>query len=329
MFLMPCALRWEKAKINRVNTPQCQVFIIVLSVWASLIFGSMDARNLLWSNSVVALAASACVMTSLLLGQVGSWKWQEALFACGVGSATWVAYTWQRHVKSTRPGGLRPAHLEWHRRHTASLRGIALVLLALSVLPLIQSALAFPVQGGSTPWIMGGLLVTCTAITALYAGLPGERGMRHALRRIPGVKMIWIAGAWATITALWPVWWASGEAPALHPDAFLLWGERFLVIAALTLPFDLRDRNWDPAGMRTWPQVLGPKGTRILAFGFIILAGVMRLHLIPGHGLEPLGALWAMGPAVLMAREDRPMGYYGILDSLLVLDAFALILIRV
>ena len=106
-----------------------RVFIIVSSVWATLIFRSMNARNLLWSNAVISAAAAACVLGSLALGGNGLTGPSEWAFAFGVGSATWWAYTWQRHVKSTRPDGLRPDHLAWHRHHWPSIRLVALLLL--------------------------------------------------------------------------------------------------------------------------------------------------------------------------------------------------------
>ena len=57
----------EKTKIDRFNTLMSRVFIIDSSVWATLIFRSMNARNLLWSNAVISAAAAACVLGSLAL----------------------------------------------------------------------------------------------------------------------------------------------------------------------------------------------------------------------------------------------------------------------
>ena len=316
----------EKTKIDRFNTLMTRVFIIVSSVWATLIFRSMNARNLLWSNAVISAAAAACVLGSLALGGTGLSGPATWAFALGVGSATWWAYTWQRHVKSTRPDGLRPDHLAWHRHHCSRIRRVALLLLPLASAPLLLTVDGL--RATPSAWLSAptALLATCAAITVLYAGLPGERGIRQSLRRIPGIKMLWIAGAWATITALWPLWWASGMESGLPEGTVLLWGERFLVIAALTLPFDLRDRRWDPDGMRTWPQLLGPVGTRVLGLMFLIAAGLLRWALQPTPGWNAFLGPAAMAVAVLAAREDRPLGYYGLLDALLIADAAFLLL---
>ena len=302
------------------------MFIIVLSVWAILIFGFVYARNILWSNAVISLASSACVVTSLQLAQVKFTGGIDMVFALGIGCATWLAYTWQRHVKSTRVGGLRPTHLLWHQKRWPALKACALLLIPLAFTPVMLTSQVFPLPSGPSPVALFALLVVATSITALYAGLPGEPGQRQALRRVPGAKMIWIAGSWVTITALWPIWWSTAGAPVLPPETLWICGERFLIIAALTLPFDLRDTQWDPPGMRTWAQVLGTRLTRWLALGMVILAIALRLRILPTPAWGPLFGLLAMGAAVLMAREDRPDGYYGLLDALLIFDTLGLLL---
>ena len=291
-----------------------------------LIFRPVDARNILWSNAIISLASSACVLASFQLAHVKFSIELGGAFALGIGSATWLAYTWQRHVKSTRVGGLRPAHQIWHQKRRPSLKAWALFLIPLATMPAIMTSQVFPLPTGPSPLAILALLLIATSITALYAGLPGERGQRHALRRIPGAKMIWIAGSWVTITALWPIWWSTAGASALPPETLFICGERFFVIAALTLPFDLRDTKWDPEGMRTWAQVLGDHGTRWLALALVTLAIAFRLYILPAPAWGPLVGLLAMGPAVLMARRDRPETYYGLLDALLIFDALGLLL---
>mgnify|MGYP005695701459 CR=1 FL=1 len=295
-------------------------------MWANLIFGSVNGRNILWSNAVISLASSACVLASLQLAQVEFSSGIGGAFAAGIGSATWLAYTWQRHVKSTRVGGLRPAHQMWHQKRWTSLKVCALLLAPLATIPGILTSQVFPLPTGPSPLAFLALLLAATSITALYAGLPGEQGQQQALRRIPGAKMIWIAGSWVTITALWPIWWSTAGASALPPATLFICGERFLVIAALTLPFDLRDTQWDPAGMRTWAQVLGTLGTRWVALGMVAIAAAIRLYILPEPAWGPLAGLLVMGPAVLMAKKDRPEGYYGLLDALLIFDALGLLL---
>ena len=78
--------------------------------------------------------------------------------------------------------------------------------------------------------------------------------------------------------------------------------------------------------MRTWPQLLGPVGTRVLGLMFLISAGLLRWALQPTPGWNALLGPAVMAVAVLAAREDRPLGYYGLLDALLIADAAFLLL---
>ena len=281
----------------------------------------MNARTLLWSNAIISLAAGGCVLTSL---QLSGMNWPvkgTAVFALGLSAATWCAYSWQRHIKSTRDGGLRPAHKTWQQRHARRLRALALLLLPMAAWPIWLTWSA--VEG---PWSEGhlglwALVLAAGAVTALYAGWPGGSGRRLALRRLPGLKMVWIASVWGILTALWPLWWTALESHAALPET---WGwlvlERALVIAALTLPFDLRDATWDSPEMRTWPQWLGPSGTRALGVGFLAGAVVMRTAGM-GHGWIACAALWPMALAVGLAKPDRPAGYFVVLDACLIADA--------
>ena len=281
----------------------------------------MNASPLLWSNAVISLSAAGCVLATLELAGVQGVSAEIGLFCGGISAATWCAYSWQRQVKSTRDRGLRPDHRAWRNRHVNRLRRMAWLAIPLACAPLYLTLQA----AGSAqapfaqPWWIG--IAAAMLITALYAGFPGQHGTRQALRRIPGLKMIWIGWTWAAITALWPLWWVSmdhGLDPT--PDWMPLAAERFLVIAALTLPFDLRDRHWDAAVMHTWPQRIGPTGTRALALTFLLGAILIRLQMQPENAGVALGLL-PMVMAVLLAREDRSPAYFVGLDALLLADA--------
>ena len=277
-------------------------------------------KRLLWSNAVISVAAAATVAQTLHRTRPsGGGCGSEWMFSLGIGAATWCAYTWQRHVKSTRESGLRSDHRAWHRKAWPRLRIAGLVLLPLAALPFASSVPLF-YQGAPADWSFPIILSLALAITILYAGLPGESGARRALRRIPGIKMLWIGLAWAIITAWWPMWWCSTHLN-LSAVPLTMGCERFLIIAALTLPFDLRDRTWDPAEMRTWPQLLGPRGTRVLAFAFLLAAVCLRWAFAdPSNRWAVLGLL-PMAVAVLFARENRSPGHYAMLDALLIVDA--------
>ena len=140
-------------------------------------------------NAVISAAAAACVLGSLALGGTGLSGPVAWAFALGVGRATWWAYTWQRHVKSTRPDGLRPDHLAWHRHHWSRIRRVALLLLPLASAPLlltVHGLRASPRPGSGGPTAL--LATSPRLITVLYAGLPGERGIRQSFAAFPASK---------------------------------------------------------------------------------------------------------------------------------------------
>ena len=79
-----------------------------------------------------------------------------------------------------------------------------------------------------------------------YSMVPGFDG---GLRRVVWLKVPLIAGVWATATTL-------------HMDAAfdpLLWAQRFVFIASLTLPFDIRDLNVDEHHIQTVASLKSPK----------------------------------------------------------------------
>jgi len=275
---------------------------------------------MLWSNAVISVAAAGCVLRSWLLSHPSesgaSVPW---MFAAGIGAATWLAYTWQRHVKSTRPGGLRSDHLAWLLSHKKTLRWIAVLLIPTALAPLIQTAATAEATMSTALLLVFGL-GAAGLLTLLYAGLPGIRGVQLALRRMPRFKLLWIGLTWSIITALWPALLGAGNASFERGTLVLIAAERALVIMALTLPFDLRDRNWDPASMKTLPQLWGTKGTRITAVAMLLAAAGASTVASAGNLAFAIGPL-IMVPAVACAHERRSPWYFAMLDAALIADA--------
>ncbi len=219
----------------------------------------MRGVRLLWSNAVISLGAAGCVMRSFCLT---GWEGNHAtpwVFALGLAASTWLAYTWQRHVKSTRIDGLRPEHAAWHARQTKKLAGLSLIVLPLALWPLWLSWQKW-MGADATDWVPVLVLATAIFLTALYAGLPGDRGIRFALRRLPRMKLMWIGLVWALVTAAWPAWWLHGQSVGSTLSWGALMTERACIIMALTLPFDLRDRDWDPPEPAHHSATLGSHG---------------------------------------------------------------------
>lgn len=94
-----------------------------------------------------------------------------------------------------------------------------------------------------------------------------------SLRNIPSIKIIVVATVWAGITVILPFFDANSHS---NPTIILTFIQRFLIVIALTLPFDIRDFHQDKRQLQTLPQILGVARTKKI--GFILLAIVMLIE---------------------------------------------------
>lgn len=118
-----------------------------------------------------------------------------------------------------------------------------------------------------TVWIGFGLLSLLTAFYTLPV-LPQSKN----LRSLGGFKIFIVAGAWAIATVVIPI---------LVVNRSIFWDEtieltqRFILVVVLMLPFEIRDLKYDPPALRTLPQVIGIKRTKLVgvlgAFFFLFL----------------------------------------------------------
>lgn len=106
---------------------------------------------------------------------------------------------------------------------------------------------------------------------------------KFGLRNIPGLKQFLITLVWTMSTVLLPII----EAQHFHlanvsmRDITILIAKRFLFIAALTVPFDIRDLFQDKQyGLKTVPVVWGEKNAylfcQFLLGGYIVLLFLFR-----------------------------------------------------
>ncbi len=92
------------------------------------------------------------------------------------------------------------------------------------------------------------------------------------LRSLGGMKIFIVALVWAGFTVLLPVL-DGGKDHSWDLDVLL--AQRFILVLALILPFEIRDLQWDSKELKTLPQLLGIKRTRrfgaLLMFMFFVL----------------------------------------------------------
>lgn len=103
-------------------------------------------------------------------------------------------------------------------------------------------------------------------LSALYAVplLPRAKN----LRSLAGLKIFIVAFVWAGFTVLFPA--LDADLP-LDRDFWVLFLQRFLLVLALIIPFEIRDLQWDDPRLRTLPQQWGVKNTRLFGMSICLL----------------------------------------------------------
>ncbi len=264
----------------------------------------------LYSSAWLAAAAAAQTAATLRLWPPAGPRGPRA--AVLVFAATLLVYNLDAVLpfKHHQPAGAS-GRKAWQQRHRRALAGLAGAAAA-------GGGYLFLVDGW---WRYLPLLVPLAALALGYSWPVARwRGRPRALREIPLLKVFLIAGVWATVTVGLPVL-------ALHrpwAGALGLLGQRFLLVLALAIVFDIRDYGRDRrAGTRTFPGVLGVPGARRLALA--LLAASMALGL--GRGAPPLAVLLPglLATAVIgTAREARGDYFFALLaDGVLLVQAVA------
>ena len=95
---------------------------------------------------------------------------------------------------------------------------------------------------------------------------------RKNLRAIGGIKVFIIALIWTGATVLLPVidyGSSSGNLPFLVV-------QRFFFVLVLLIPFEIRDLQYDPPELRTIPQRIGQRGSRVLGLVLLIIIALVN-----------------------------------------------------
>lgn len=106
-------------------------------------------------------------------------------------------------------------------------------------------------------------------LATLFYNIPFQLGSQSLqLRNIAGIKIFLVAAVWSSVTVLLPLTEMKIE---LQGDHWITFAQRFLFIFAIAIPFDIRDMNLDKRYMRTIPQCLGIRNSKILGIVLLIV----------------------------------------------------------
>jgi len=275
-------------------------------------FISSPLNWLLYGSGWLALAAAAQAAATLrLLGGPGAARAGQSVTALVFG-ATLLAYNLDAALpfKQRQPPGTS-ARKAWQQRHRPALLGLAGGAAALVGYRLLRD--------GWLPLLPG---LGAVAALALGYSWPLLRwgGRWHAPREVPLLKVFLIAGVWALVTGSLPA--LSLRVPLAATGGLL--AQRFCLVAALAIVFDIRDLAPDrTAGLRTFPVWLGVGGARAVALGLLAASVAFGL----ARGAAPLAVLGpgALAAAVIAAAHPARGDYFFALltDGVLLVQAGA------
>ncbi|RXG12648.1 hypothetical protein DSM03_105129 [Leeuwenhoekiella aestuarii] len=144
-------------------------------------------------------------------------------------------------------------------------------------------------------------------LTLLYAlpFLPHKKN----LRMVPSLKIFIIAAVWAGVSVYLPVVYDFTD---WSTDATVLTAQRFLLVLALIIPFEIRDFNYDASSLGTLPQKLGIKKTKL--FGLLMVTGCVILEFFRESWFSSASILHFImlaltAFAILKAKTDQPTYY--------------------
>lgn len=89
-----------------------------------------------------------------------------------------------------------------------------------------------------------------------------------SLRSIAFFKIFLIAFTWAGVTVLFPL---INYEIFIGLNEVILFIQRFLIIVVITIPFDIRDLSYDHENLKTLPQVIGLKRSKVFGMFFLML----------------------------------------------------------
>lgn len=237
-----------------------------------------------FSHVWIALGAFSTTVLSGMWDTTSSMTdWGGLWVATWVGLSTGLGYTVQRAIKHTRhPNNMPDLRRRFWEKKKWPMVGIWLAAWGVFNWQFLDHL------GWENPGrieVVGGLALA----SFVYAAAPGMNG---GLRKVLWLKIPIVAAVWATATTHHPV----------HGIEPVLWMQRALFIAGLTLPFDIRDLEVDRRHMTTLPMVKSPEN--VLRLAHLLLLASAGLSLLVGVARMTQGAtdIAATGPLALTAQ---------------------------
>jgi len=118
-----------------------------------------------------------------------------------------------------------------------------------------------------------GVIAAGFAILTFFYAIPLLKNKN--LRNITGLKIIIVATVWAGVTVVLPL---VDKGIVLNATMWYSFAQRLLFVVALTLPFEIRDLNYDDLALGTLPQRVGVFQTKIAGILLLIGSNIIEFY---------------------------------------------------
>ena len=222
-------------------------------------------RILAYSN--VWVAASVASLTWLSQMLLASLDWVYIVFTF---FATLGFYSYSRFYQGATLSTNESKITRWQSGKSKLL--IAVIFVCTAITSYISFSFSFYIL----------IVLGFAALISLVYPLPYILGRWPGIRHIAGLKLFIIALVWTLVTFVVP---AMQSEVVWDQQTWVLTAQRFFIITAITIPFDVRDKEIDHPDIKTLPMVVGSRSA--LMVGVFCIFGVELSVLLQyfQHGL--------------------------------------------
>ncbi len=275
---------------------------------------------LLYSNIFIALCAVSQGMVTYWLIQDKPDIYVLGLLFC----STLALYNFSiLQSKPEKPENSRFQRVRWIFSHYRLMITLTFIS-AIAIIPL-----SFFLNTSSKLLLIGLGLISIAYNLPIFS----INDKRFSLRNIPGVKLFIIAMVWAASCVLLPIFAIeeNNSVAITLNETILLFSKRFFFIAAITVPFDIRDIFQDKSNeLKTIPVIFGEKNSLLICQ--VLLATYLLLlfsftERIDGNFFALSLTIFLSGWLIFKSKWKKNEYYYFLfLDGTMILQLIMLLL---
>lgn len=155
-----------------------------------------------------------------------------------------------------------------------------------------------------------GIFVYCIcALLSIFYFIPPLN-----LRKIPFLKQFYIAFIWVVVCVIIPLLFEEEHYTGLtyfNKDSILYIVSQFCFIAALCIPFDIRDVDKDKEeGTRSVPVLIGIKNAKLFAIALLLIYFILTFFIEVKSLVGVRGIVFAVASLVVWFSEIKRHRYY-------------------